>query len=1329
MAASTAGERPGFGDDTLSWLGEEPVLPGAGGAGASDVRIGAHGLYDRIFVGGGGGGKSKIGVGPNTGGSGGGENGTAGTPGNGGSGGSGGGGGSQFAAGASPGSASSAGFGFGGKGGNGCQSCGGLYVYAGNGGGGGWYGGGGSPHDSSAPGSGGGGSGYITPLATGTESKTGDWSDGNGRIAIAWPAVVTATVNVSADHPNPVPSSEFVNLTTRVRTSTGAPPVGFVILVANNQSNLGSGFVDGDGNFTLRIRASSLPHANNNIVALFQDYLGVIANTRSSGIDVNRTRLDQTVSFTSTAPSNATAGGASYSVAAAATSGLPVALSITTASQSICSISGSTVSFLAAGSCVIAAVQAGNDSYYPASAQQEVTVGWGSSPIPITATVAGVQTLGGAAHFFYKSNAPGGVTLSGTLHCTTLDPDTDIGPGLSVGTYTIAGGSCTGLEPSDAEHYLVDYVGKPSGYVVTLPAIVVTPSGSQTYNGTPAFTYTSDAPDGVTISGSLTCTSIVSGAIYPELGPGSYGLTGCGGLSASGGYTITYAIGEFTVERALITVMVSGDQGYGGGPEFRFEDDSPVSVFAGVTCTGLTEDTAISPSLDVGAYTIDASTCSGYTPPHGYRVEYASELGSFHVNPVEVVATVFGEQTYGGSPGLDYFDNSLGRVTVSGDLDCDRAMLDTPIDETLRVGEYSVAPQSCHGLSLSDSRNFRLTYAGMANGGYRVFPRTITVAASGTEIHGGTPEFSFTDDAPAGVSVLGDLECSAVKGNAAGLPYLAPGEYTLDGRFCSGLQPSDSTNYVLEYAGVTDDFVVTPATINVHVSGSQTYGGSAHFTETDDAPGGVTLSGSLSCDTVDSGTHIDSTLAVGNYTVDGSTCDGLSASGYDITYSGVTDGFVVSRATIHVHTSGTQTYGGSPHFTETDDAPSGITLSGTLACDTVDSLIDITSSLTAGKHTLDGSSCDGLTPSDATNYRLSYAGVTDGFVVSPATVNVRVSGTQTFGGSPTFTQTNDAPGGAGLSGTPSCTTVGASTTIDSSLAGGNYTILGSSCSGMTLGDSVNYAIAYAGVTNGFVVGRASTSIIYNGQQLVTIGNSLVPAATLSSPVAACTNGKTISFSLDANPITGAAVAYPLESATTNSSGQATGAAINTTGWLEGQYTITASFAATASCAASSYEASLAVASPGAAASGGGWFNLSGAGRSNFGFNVRKVVNTTNTYKGQLLLINNGKWRIKGTISSYGLTGTSSLTATKAGSASGTGALYWWNAALNSGLGGWQLAQSPVSFTINFSASAAGKKASPGSFGIQIPYRPIAPQPSTLPTSAPQLLKGGTVNVS
>jgi hypothetical protein len=254
--------------------------------------------------------------------------------------------------------------------------------------------------------------------------------------------------------------------------------------------------------------------------------------------------------------------------------------------------------------------------------------------------------------------------------------------------------------------------------------------------------------------------------------------------------------------------------------------------------------------------------------------------------------------------------------------------------------------------------------------------------------------------------------------------------------------------------------------------------------------------------------------------------------------------------------------------------------------------------------------------------------------------------------------------------------------------------------------------------------QAATTLLYNGGQIVNVGDSFQPAAKLSSSAAACANGQTITFTLDRHPVTGVVGTYTLGSATT-SSGQATMSPVNTTGWVEGIYTIKAIYAGSASCVASLDEASLTVASPGTAANGGGWYTLSGSGRINFGFTVRKAdaaCQTNCAYKGQLLLINNGKWRLKATLNTY------SRLSTGQGAASGTGDLYWWNSSLNGGLGDWALAQSGVSFTINFYDSGKAGKASTDTFGIRIVYTPVAPQPGSLPNSAPQLLKGGDIRV-
>jgi hypothetical protein len=82
----------------------------------------------------------------------------------------------------------------------------------------------------------------------------------------------------------------------------------------------------------------------------------------------------QTISFISTAPAHAVANGLPYTVTATATSGLPVALT-PASSGTVCTLSGSTVTFTGAGTCVIDANQAGSATYNAASqVQQSVTV-------------------------------------------------------------------------------------------------------------------------------------------------------------------------------------------------------------------------------------------------------------------------------------------------------------------------------------------------------------------------------------------------------------------------------------------------------------------------------------------------------------------------------------------------------------------------------------------------------------------------------------------------------------------------------------------------------------------------------------------------------------------------------------------------------------------------------------------------------------------------------------------------------------------------------------------------------------------------------------------
>jgi hypothetical protein len=82
--------------------------------------------------------------------------------------------------------------------------------------------------------------------------------------------------------------------------------------------------------------------------------------------------FNQSIAFTSTAPTSAVVGGGTYSVnATGGASGNAVTFSIDSSATSVCSVTGSTVSFIGVGTCVINANQAGNASYTAAPQVQQ----------------------------------------------------------------------------------------------------------------------------------------------------------------------------------------------------------------------------------------------------------------------------------------------------------------------------------------------------------------------------------------------------------------------------------------------------------------------------------------------------------------------------------------------------------------------------------------------------------------------------------------------------------------------------------------------------------------------------------------------------------------------------------------------------------------------------------------------------------------------------------------------------------------------------------------------------------------------------------------------
>ena len=115
-------------------------------------------------------------------------------------------------------------------------------------------------------------------------------------------------------------------------------------------------------------------------------------------------------------------------VSATASSGLTVTLMVDPSSAAVCTLSEGTVSYAAAGSCVIDASQAGNATWAPAQDQHTITVTRQSQSITINAPAAGM--VGDAP-------APVSATASSDLQVTLI-----VDPG-STGVCTLSGGAVT----------------------------------------------------------------------------------------------------------------------------------------------------------------------------------------------------------------------------------------------------------------------------------------------------------------------------------------------------------------------------------------------------------------------------------------------------------------------------------------------------------------------------------------------------------------------------------------------------------------------------------------------------------------------------------------------------------------------------------------------------------------------------------------------------------------------------------------------------------------------------------------------------------------------
>ena len=220
----------------------------------------------------------------------------------------------------------------------------------------------------------------------------------------------------------------------------------------------------------------------------------------------------------------------------------------------------------------------------------------------------------------------------------------------------------------------------------------------------------------------------------------------------------------------------------------------------------------------------------------------------------------------------------------------------------------------------------------------------------------------------------------------------------------------------------------------------------------------------------------------------------------------------VATIPITVTVNGSQTYGSSsPTLTDT---ASGGSVTGTVSCtgltvtgNGITTPTAVSSTLAAATgYALAVTGCSGLSTDAA--HSISYVG--GAFTVTPATIAVTVTGSQIYGGSPTFSY----PATPGVTGTATCTTVNGGTSIAPTLAaGGSYTIDGTSCSGLSTDTS--HSISYAGGAFS-VAGIPDLGLTLSaGAPYASYGETLVYTAILSNSGSAAATNVGIDFGLSA----------------------------------------------------------------------------------------------------------------------------------------------------------------------------------------------------------------------
>lgn len=293
---------------------------------------------------------------------------------------------------------------------------------------------------------------------------------------------------------------------------------------------------------------------------------------------------NQTINFTSTAPAAATVGGATYTATATATSGLPVTLTIDAAAASVCSISGSTVSFQSVGTCVIDANQSGNASFNAApQVQQSFAVGQGNQTITFTSTAPANATVGGAT-YNVTATATSGLPVTFTIDATAASVCSIVGSTVSfnaMGNCVIdanqAGDTNWNAAPQAQQTFGVGKTNQTISFTSTAPAGAIVAG--------PTYTVTATATSGLTVTFTIDATA--------------------SSVCSISGSTVSFQ----SVGTCVIDANQAGDTTYNAAPQVQ----QSFAVGMGSQTLSFTSTAPAAATVGGATYTVSATSTAGLT--------------------------------------------------------------------------------------------------------------------------------------------------------------------------------------------------------------------------------------------------------------------------------------------------------------------------------------------------------------------------------------------------------------------------------------------------------------------------------------------------------------------------------------------------------------------------------------------------------------------------------------------------------------------------------------------------------------------------------------------